>query len=77
MPNSFIIKDNHGYKWRFIIKDKEEYLTNKEIFNYIKTRIENWLKQNFFGYSDFETQYINIKPQIIIEPLMRDDINKE
>ena len=31
------------------------------------------MNQSFFGWSDFETQYKNIHPQILIEELYRDD----
>ncbi len=75
LPVSFIVKTNHGCKWHFIVKNKNAVLANKQLFNYIRTHIENWLKLSFFGFSDFETQYINIKPRIIIEPLMREDLN--
>lgn len=30
---------------------------------------DNWMKQSYFGWSDFETQYKEIKPQIIVEKL--------
>ncbi len=75
LPDSFVIKVNHGCKWQVIIKNKQAYIENKQVFEYSKIRIEHWLKQNFFGYSDFETQYLNIRPKLFIEPLMRDDIN--
>lgn len=77
LPDSFIVKCNHGCKWHFIVKNKQAYLSNNRVFNYSKIRIENWLKQTFFGFSDFETQYKNIKPLIIIEPLLRENINKD
>ncbi len=73
LPDSFIVKCNHGCKWQFIIKNKEKFLDNKKIFKYTKMVMDNWLIQSFFGYSDFETQYINIKPKIIIEKLLQDE----
>ncbi len=76
LPDSFIIKANHGCKWHYIIKKKNEYLNNKELLKYTRTQLNGYMKQSFFGWSDFETQYLNIKPKLIIEPLMRDDINK-
>ncbi|MBQ8887021.1 MAG: hypothetical protein IJY61_04900 [Candidatus Gastranaerophilales bacterium] len=76
LPNSFVIKANHGCKWHIIVKNKEEYLSNKKLYNYSKARFDNWLGQNFFGFSDFEAQYINIKPKILIEPLLRENINE-
>ena len=76
LPDSFIVKANHGCKWHFIVKNKNEYLNNENVFKYTKMIMENWLKQSFFGYSDFETQYKNITPKILIEPLLREDINR-
>ncbi len=69
LPFSFIVKCNHGCKWQFIIKDKDKFLNEKRLFNTIKMYTDNWLIQSFFGWSDFETQYLNINPKIIIEPL--------
>ncbi len=75
LPDSFIVKANHGCKWHYIVKNKKGFLANKQLVDYCNMRLGNWLKQNFFGYSDFETQYLNIKPKIIIEPLIRENIN--
>ena len=76
LPISLIVKCNHGCKWQFIIKNKQEFLNKKDLFNSAKMYMENWLKQSFFGWSDFETQYINIKPKIIIEPLLVENGNE-
>ena len=73
LPNSFFIKANHGCKWHFMIKDKTKFLENKRVFNFVKIRFDNWMKQSFFGWSDFETQYKDIVPKIIIEKLLRDN----
>lgn len=70
LPNRFIVKCNHGCKWHFVVKNKEEYLNNKFIYSYTEKIFSNWLKQNFFGWSDFETQYKNIVPKVIIEPML-------
>ncbi len=75
LPESFIIKANNGCKWHYIIKNKKKYLNSKTLFNFTRTQLNGWMTQSFFGYSDFETQYLNIKPQIIVEQLLRDDIN--
>ena len=72
LPFSFIVKCNHGCKWQFRVKNKQEFLSNADIFNSTKMYMDNWLIQSFFGWSDFETQYKDIKPQIIIEPLLKD-----
>ena len=76
-PESFIIKCNHGCKWHILIKNKEAFLSNERLYVAIKKQITNWLSYSFFGYSDFETQYKNIVPKIIIEPLLSEEANLE
>ena len=76
LPESFVIKCNHGCKWQCIIKDKTNFVKYNLINVQTKTKIDGWLKQSFFGWSDFETQYIKIKPQIIIEPFLYENDNK-
>ena len=75
LPNSFVIKTNHGCKWQYIIKNKEEYLKNKRLFNIVKKNITGWLEQDYCFWGGFEMQYRDIKPKILIEPLLRDEIN--
>ncbi len=72
LPDSFVIKCNHGCKWQFIIKDKKSYLENKNLFEYTKKQITNWMGMSFFGFSNFEIQYKNITPKILVEPLLRE-----
>ena len=76
LPFSFVVKANHGCKWQFVIKNKQEFLNKKDLFNSAKMYMENWLIQSFFGWSDFETQYLTIKPKIIIEPLLVENGNE-
>ncbi len=77
LPERFVIKTNHACSWNIFIKSKQKFLSNASIYNYTKTQFDEWLKQNYFGWSDFETQYKNIKPQIIIEELLQDENNEE
>ncbi len=77
LPNRFIVKCNHGCKWQFVVKDKEAYLKNKYIVLYTKKMIDGWMNQTFFGWSDFETQYKNIVPKIIIEPMLCSENNRQ
>ena len=72
LPDSFIIKANHGCKWHFIVKGKQTYLDNSRLFQASKVAMDEWMKQSFFGWSDFEVQYRDIKPQIITEELLRE-----
>ena len=125
LPNSFVIKCNHGCKWHYIIKDKEAFLQNKRLFDIVKRNITGWLEQDYSFWSGFEMQYKTAKlnhnviaskstsfqdlrgnpadlkeqnksqsdchvkqnavvprndkyidPKILIEPLLRNDINK-
>ncbi len=76
LPESFIVKCNHGCKWHFKVKDKKSYLENEKLYNISKNYINSWMAQSFFGWSDFEPQYKNIKPQIIIEPLLTSNNNE-
>ena len=80
LPNAFVIKCNHGCKWHYIIKDKEEFLQNKRLFNTVKQNITGWLEQEYWCWGGFEMQYATfqekgIEPKILIEPLLRNDIN--
>ncbi len=70
LPNSFVIKTNHGCKWHYIIKDKEAFLQNKRLFEYVKRNITGWLEQDYSFWGGFELQYKGIKSQIIIEEFL-------
>ncbi len=76
LPNTFIIKCNHGCKWHFIIKNKKEFLKNKRLFDIIRRNITGYLEQDYSFWSGFELNYNGIEPKILIEPLMRDKINE-
>ncbi len=77
LPKSFVLKCNHGCKWQYIIKDKQEFLDTKSLFELVKKNITGWLEQEYWVWSGFEMQYHNIESKILIEPLMRDYIDKE
>ena len=74
-PNAFVIKTNHGCKWHYIIKNKEKFLITKQLFKLVKQNITGYLEQEFWYFAGFEMQYKYIEPKIIIEPLMREDID--
>ncbi len=76
LPVSFIIKCNHGCKWHVKVRNKQEFLNNRKLFDSCRMYINSWLNQSFFGWSDFETQYKNINPKIIIEPLLLENLNE-
>ena len=73
LPCSFIIKANHGCKWQYKIKEKEEFIKEKALFNYIKERFDGWMRQTFFPWAGFEMQYKGIEPKILIEPILIDE----
>ena len=75
LPNAFVLKCNHGSKWQYIIKNKNEFISNKRLFELIKRNITGWLEQEYWVWGGFELQYKGIKPKILIEPLFRKDIN--
>ena len=79
LPDSFVIKTNHGCKWQYIIKNKEEFLKNKRLFELIKRQMTGWLSQDYSFWGGFEMQYQEkgIEPKILIEPLLRDNTDKE
>ena len=57
LPNAFVIKCNHGCKWQYIIKNKEEFLKNKRLFNIVKRSMTGWLQQEYWCWGGFEMQY--------------------
>ena len=70
LPCSFIVKANHGCKWQYKIKNKEEFIKEEALFKYIKERFNGWMSQTFFPWAGFELQYKGIEPKIIIEPIL-------
>ena len=77
LPSSFVIKTNHGCKWQYIIKNKEEYKKNKRLFEETKKQMTGWLEQEYWIWGGFELQYRNIEPKIIIEPLLNGAVDFE
>ena len=77
LPNSFVMKTNHGCKWHYIIKNKNDFLSNKRLIDIVRRQITGWLEQDYCYWCGFEMQYNGIKPKILIEPLMREAPDKE
>lgn len=75
LPEKVIIQANNGSKWYYKIFDKKQFLEHDNLKNYLKTKFDGWMSQTFFPYAGFEMQYRDIKPQIIIEPLLIDENN--
>lgn len=74
-PNCFIVKANNGCKWHYKVKNKEEVLKNAALMKIMKSHFDGWMNDSFFYFSAFELQYKDIKPQIIVEPLLLDNPN--
>ena len=77
LPNSFVIKCNHGCKWQYIIRNKENFLNNKGLFEEVKRNITGWLEQEYWTWGGFEMQYRGIEPKIIIEELLNNIVEIE
>jgi len=61
LPNSFVLKTNHGCGWNIICSDKNNLDT-------VQTRktLNKWLRENYYYYGR-EYNYKNIKPIILCE----------
>lgn len=70
LPDSFVIKGNHGSAMNHIVYDK-----NKINFNSLCWETDGWLCRNYF-FSSREAQYRRILPRLVIEQLMLDDEGK-
>ena len=64
LPNSFVLKTNHGSSTNIIVKDKSK-LDMKDA----RKKFKRWLKENF-AYYGFELHYAPIKPLIYAEQLL-------
>lgn len=73
LPDSFVIKCCHGCKWQAIIENKERHINNGNI-QFTQNKITGWLEQEFWPWGGFEMQYKGIEPKIIIEPLLRENL---
>ncbi len=75
LTDSFIIKTNHGCKWNYRIKNKKGLLENDKLLKMLKNSFDGWMSQTFFPCAGFEMQYKDIKPQIIVEPLLLESLD--
>ena len=69
LPNSFILKCNHGSGMNIFCKDKSKFNLTQA-----KLQLNNWMKINY-GLINSEYVYINIKKKIFAEKYLGDDIN--
>ena len=68
LPKEFVIKCTHNSWWVIVVKDK-----NKLDIDFAKKTISKLLKTNYF-YPARERPYKNVKPRIIVEKYVKDDI---
>ena len=69
LPNQFVIKCNHGSRFNYIVKDKSK-LDIKDL----ETKVNKWMNTNFAYNSSFEMQYELIKPKILCEEYLGDNL---
>jgi hypothetical protein len=68
LPESFVLKVNHGCGYNIFVKDKSKLNINKT-----RKQLNNMLRQKYYIYN-YEWVYKDIKPMIICEKLF--DISK-
>lgn len=68
LPERFVLKSNHASGHIIICSNKEMIDWKK-----VKAEMRKWLRINFY-YVDAEKHYANIKPQIICEELLEEEI---
>ena len=68
LPNSFVLKCNHGSSMNIIC-------SNKSTFNLTeaKKKLNKWMKINY-GLIGYEYQYLNIKRKIFAEKFLKDNL---
>jgi len=64
LPMKFILKANHGSGYNYLVEDK-----SKCNYDYILSVANKWLEENFSFYN-FELQYKNITPRILVEEVV-------
>ena len=62
LPQSFVLKCNHGCHYNIIVKDK-----SMEDFDTIRKKLNDWLHEDFAFMNGFELQYSQVQPRIIAE----------
>jgi len=67
-PDKFVVKATHGSGWNIIVENKEMIDINS-----IKTQCKQWLSTKYSSTLK-ESHYDEIKPRIIIEAFILDDI---
>lgn len=75
LPQSFLLKMNHGSKMNIFIMNKDRFFKNKKAVKLAKKLINEWKKTNF-AFKSLEMQYKNITPKIFAEEMLSTDKKK-
>jgi hypothetical protein len=62
LPDSFVLKCNHGCGWNYLVKNKSEVNMNE-----MKSAFDRWMCMNYSWKNGFELHYSGINPKIIAE----------
>ena len=62
LPDSFVLKCNHGSGWNIIVKNKSEL----DLKN-CREKLNFWMSKNYAFSNGFELQYDGVPPRIIAE----------
>lgn len=68
LPDSFVLKANHGSGWNVVVKDK-----SKVDWEAVRKKFDCWLSVNFAFLAGFEMQYKDIPPKIIAEEYIENE----
>ena len=68
LPNQFVLKCNHGCAYNIVVSDKNR-INKEEIIK----QLNKWLKEDF-GAFNIELHYSKIKPRIICEEFLGENI---
>jgi len=69
-PQNFLIKTNHAWKQNYLVKGKEKFLSDIDLFNKTKLLFSYYLSKHFAFESGFELQYKNIRRKIYVEEII-------
>ncbi|MDO6490731.1 MULTISPECIES: ATP-grasp fold amidoligase family protein [unclassified Cellulophaga] len=72
LPEKFVIKGVHGCNFNLVVTDKSKI--NKTKAN---LKMYKWLNKNQYYRGGLEWAYKDVKPQLIIEKFMKDDITND
>lgn len=71
LPQSFVLKCNHGSGYNIIVKNKSDL--SKAKIKAIKKTLNEWLSEPFAYKNGIELAYKNVTPCILIEKYMAED----